>query len=663
MRHLFKITCLLLFICTSCSVYKKANKEFSLGRYQNTIDRYSKVLEKDPNDAEANFFVAESYRKSNRFFESAPYYEKAMENGLKNDSIQLHYAFALKSRGQYEEARKELDSYLKTVKDEDLQARASEEFDNLNYLDELRQKKNYFRVKNLSAVNSSAAEYAPIYNDGELYFTSSRGNNKIYLATGTPFTNILKAQTDGAKVDSTSIKSVSDLINSNNVNEGTLTFSPDGKTMVFARGNSGKRKGTADVNLFQSILRNGEWTEPRMLNINNPGYWDSSPAFSRDGRTLYFASNRPGGYGGVDLYSAQRNARGRYTKVINLGPELNTTGNEMFPYVSDDGYLYFASDGHPGFGGLDLFVAKRTNGKTSVENLGIPINSNADDFGMFLYKADRGFFTSNRDGGEGDDDIYTFLNEDPDLKIINYYLEGVTMTHDNNDSLQILPGVQVSLLDYEGKELDQTVTGEDGKFLFRVYEHEHYNLVGKKQGGKQQYLITRQPFSTVGRSLNRDTLKSLVTEVKFDTIMVLEKLEKNKVFVLENIYYDLDRYEIRDDAALELDKLVTILKDNPEIKIELSSHTDDRQTEQYNLRLSERRAQSAVEYIVSQGVDASRLTARGYGESKLIIPNATTEEQHQVNRRTEFKILEVGNRKLDGDDFNEDDYFDEGSGK
>ncbi|MEQ8927280.1 MAG: OmpA family protein [Fulvivirga sp.] len=652
------LVALLLLITASCSVYKKANKEFSLGRYQNTIDTYNKVLAKNPDDPEANFFVAEAYRKSNRFFESAPYYEKAMLNGMENDSIRLHYAFALKSRGEYEKAREELDKYLKTVDNEEFQARASEEFDNLNYLDELRKKENFFRVKNLSAINSSAAEYSPIYNDGKLYFTSSRGNNKIYLATGTPFTNIYMAETNGARVDSTSIKSISDLINTNNINEGSLTFSPDGKTMVFARGNSGKRKGTADVNLFMSILRNGQWTEPRMLNINNPGYWDSSPAFSRDGRTLYFASNRPGGYGGVDLYSARRNARGRFYKVTNLGPELNTTGNDMFPYVSDDGYLYFSSDGHPGFGGLDLFVAKRRNGVTTVENLGVPINSNADDFGMFLYKADRGFFTSNRDGGEGDDDIYTFLNEDPDLKIVNYYLEGVTMTHDNNDSLQILTGVDVRLLDYDGNELDEATTGDDGKFLFRVYEHEHYNLVAKKTGGKQQYLITRQPFTTVGKSADRDTLTSLVTDVKFDTLLVLERLEKNKVFVLENIYYDLDRYEIRDDAAAELDKLVTILKDNPEIKIELSSHTDDRQTEQYNLRLSERRAQSAVDYIASQGIEKSRLVARGYGESKLIIQNATTEEQHQVNRRTEFKILEVG-RRSDGEDFDEDDYFDD----
>jgi peptidoglycan-associated lipoprotein len=650
-------------VISSCSVHKKANKEFSLGRFQNTIDMYSKVLKKTPDDAEANFFIAESYRQSNRFFESAPYYEKAILNGLENDSIQLHYAFALKSRGQYEQAREQLNDYLKKSDNKILTARASEEFDNLNYLDELRAKKSYFKVKNLIAINSSAPEYAPVYNDGYIYFTSSRGDNKIYLATGTPFTNIYKAETKGAKVDSMTIASISDLINNTNVNEGALTFSPDGKTIVFARGNSGKRKGTADVNLFLSSSRNDQWTEPRMLNINNPGYWDSSPAFSRDGRTLYFASNRPGGYGGVDIYTAKRNSRGRFFKVKNLGPEINTTGNEMFPYISDDGLLYFASDGHPGFGGLDLLVARRANGTTVIENLGEPVNSNADDFGIFLFKADRGFFTSNRDGGAGDDDIYTFVNEDPDLKVINYYLEGVTMTHNDQDSLEILPGVEVKLLDFNKKELDEALTGEDGKFLFRVYEHEHYNLIATKKGGTQKYLITRQAFTTVGKSVDRTTLSQLVTDIKFDTLMVIEKLEKNKIFVLENIYYDLDRYEIRDDAALELDKLVTVLQDNPEIKIELSSHTDDRQTDQYNLKLSERRAQSAVDYIASQGIEKGRLTARGYGESKLIIPNATTEEQHQVNRRTEFKILEIGRKRVQGDDFDEDQFFDEDSGK
>ncbi|MCG8390977.1 MAG: OmpA family protein, partial [Cytophagales bacterium] len=638
----FSLILLLGLSAASCNLEKKAFKSFEVAEYQYVISLYEKVLKKDPEDAEANYFIAESYRLSNRLHQALPYYQKAIANGMENDSIGLFYAFALKVQGNYDEAEKQLDKFLKESENEKYLARAEEEFNNLDFLEELKTKKNYFKVKNLEAVNSGAAEYSPVYNDGKLFFTSSRGDNKIYLGSGTPFTNIYSADTRGARVKSESIRALNEVINSPITNEGSVTFSPDGKTMVFAKGNSGKRKGTAEVNLYITRNRNGVWTEPRMLNINNPGYWDSSPAFSRNGKTLYFASNRPGGYGGTDIYSARQNARGRFFKVKNLGPEINTSGNEMFPYISDDGHMYFSSDGHPGFGALDLFVARRVNGQITLENLGEPVNSNADDFGIHLFKADRGFFTSNREGGKGDDDIYTFVNEDPDLKVVNYFLEGVTMTPGNNGNLSILPNVRVELRDYKGEVLDETTTRDDGKFLFRVYEHEHYNLIGEKVGGNDQYLVTREQFTTVGKAVDRTTLTKLVTDIKFDTLLVLEKIEKDKIFVLDNIYYDLDKSDIREDAAIELDKLVVILNDNPELKIELSSHTDDRQTDAYNLNLSERRAKSAVKYIISQGVSGDRLVARGYGESKLLIPNAKTEEEHQVNRRTEFKILEIG---------------------
>ncbi|MEM9856322.1 MAG: OmpA family protein [Bacteroidota bacterium] len=650
---------IILLIMASCGVEKKASKAFELAQFQASIDAYNTILAKDPSNGEANFYVAESYRQSNRVREALPYYEKAIANGVKNDSIALHYALSLMANNKYDLAKKELEKAM-TVEDEKLLKRAEYEYANLDQIDKIREKKNYYRVKNLEAVNSAAAEYSPVYNDGELYFASSRGNGKIYLGTGTPFTDIYRAKTKGARVNSETITPLNDIINGPITNEGSVTFSPDGKTMVFAQGNSGKKKGTADVNLFISRNRNGVWTQPRMLNINNPGYWDSSPAFSRDGKRLYFASNRPGGQGGVDIYQARRNARGRFFKVQNLGPEINTPGNDIFPYVSDDGHLYFSSDGRPGFGGLDLYVAKRVNGQTEIENLGQPVNSEADDFGIHLFKADRGFFTSNREGGKGDDDIYTFVNEDPDLKIVNYFLQGVTMTPDENEKLKILSNVEVKLLDYDGQVIDETTTRDDGKFLFRVYEHEHYNLVGEHVGGGDQYLITREQFTTVGKAADRDTLTQLVTEVRFDTVLVLEKIEKDKVFVLDNIYYDLDKWDIREDAALELDKLVTMLQDNPEIKIELSSHTDDRQTDAYNLRLSDRRARSAVDYIISQGINGDRLVAKGYGESKLLITNAKTEEEHQVNRRTEFKILALGQKKqLSPDEFEEDKYFDD----
>lgn len=222
--------------------------------------------------------------------------------------------------------------------------------------------------------------------------------------------------------------------------------------MVFAKGNSGRRKGEDDVNLYITRYRRGRWTEPEFMQINDPKAWDSSPAFSRDGSTLFFASNREGGFGGTDLYAATRNRRGQFAVVRNLGPIINTAGNEMFPHMAEDGRLYFSSNGHPGMGGLDIFVVNRVDGRLKVENMGAPINSSDDDFGIFFYDPSKGFFTSNRPGGKGDDDIYTFVNNDPDLKIINYFLVGTTRSK-GDDQEQILPGTNVRLISSVSEEL------------------------------------------------------------------------------------------------------------------------------------------------------------------------------------------------------------------
>jgi outer membrane protein OmpA-like peptidoglycan-associated protein len=391
-----------------------------------------------------------------------------------------------------------------------------------------------------------------------------------------------------------------------------------------------------------------------MLRINDPDSWDSTPALSADGRTLYFASNREGGFGGTDLYSATRDGRGRWGNVRNLGPKINSHGNEMFPYSAIDGSLYFSSDGHPGFGGLDLFRAERREGQIEVENMGSPINSNDDDFGLFLFSPTKGFFTSNREGGEGDDDIYTFVNNDPDLKIVNYFLSGTTVTADDEGNETILANTAVKLFDKEDNLIAEEVTGREGTFIFRVYTEEDYYVLAEKP----DYLTTRLVFSTVGKSIPKDSLTKLITNTQFTIKIPLDKIVIDKAIVMENIYYDLDEDYIRPDAAIELDKLVAILKDNPEIKIELSSHTDSRQTADYNMDLSNRRAQSATNYIIEAGIDSDRITAKGYGESQLIISDEqinrlpTIEEQeaaHQVNRRTEFKILEYVKRAPEED--------------
>ncbi len=643
----------------ACSPEKKATKAFRRGEYQNTINVLKSAKPKD--QSRANYFVAESYRLSNRLKEAEPYYAKAGGRGIDKDSVQFYYAQSLKANSKYDEARKQLEQLISRTSNDKLKDRANIELNGLAYLEKLREKPNYYRIRNLEALNTVQSEYNPVFLNNELYFTSSRGSGKLYAATGTPFTNLYKVASRGANVDVATLTPLPSTINTENVNDGCIAFTPDGRTMVFAKGNTGKKKGTEDVDLFIARFRNGTWTEPQVITggVNAPEFWDSTPAFSPDGRTLYFASNRKGGYGGTDLYSAQIDSRGRFSRVRNLGPEINTPGNEMFPYVAEDAKLYFASDGHPGYGGLDLFVVKRASGQTTIENLGDPVNSTGDDFGIFLFRPDRGFFTSNREGGKGDDDIYTFVNEDPDLRVINYYLAGVTYTPDKDGKLQILPNTRVSLLDAKSDLMQDYVTGNDGKFLFRVYDSEDYNLVGETDG----YLVKRQQYTTKGKSVDARTLTELVTNITFDTIMVLDKIEINKIFVLENIYYEFNKYDIRPDAARELDKLVQILTDNPEIKIELSSHTDSVDTDEYNMWLSQKRAESAVNYLVKRGIANDRLVAKGYGESRPIARNTNPDGTDNPagrdrNRRTEFKILEVGViPKSIEDEFDEDKYF------
>lgn len=649
---------IILIAVAACSPEKKAMKSFRYGKYESVISYYKGILRKEPGNGNANYYIAESYRLSNRIKEAEPYYAKAVGRGLNSDSVKLFYAKSLQANSKYDEARTVLESLEADTEDDKIKDRAKKEIDGLAYLGKLSEKESYYKIKNLESVNTPFTEYNPVYSNNQLYFTSSRSNAKIYEATGTPFTDIYKAETSGANVNVNTIAPLPDLINESNINEGCITFTPDGKTMIFAKGNTGKRKGTNDVDLYISRYRNGQWSEALPININLPDSWESTPALSADGRTLYFSSNRKGGFGGLDLYSAQMDSRGRFGKVKNLGADINSAGSETFPYLSENGKMYFSSDGHPGYGMLDIFVVNRVNGKTVVENLGQPVNSPADDFGLFLFRPDRGFFTSNREGGKGDDDIYTFINEDPNLKVVNYFLQGITYMTRKDSTREILPNTKVSLMDPEGDVMQEFVTGNDGKFLFRVYENENYTLMGETDG----FITKRQSYTTVGKSVPLESLKELVTTITLDTIMVLDRKERNKVFVLENIYFGYDSADIRRDAAIELDKLVTLLNDNTDLKIEMGSHTDSVASDAYNIQLSQRRAESTVNYLIRKGIDPNRLVAKGYGESKPIARNTNLDgsdnpEGRQRNRRTEFKILEIGQLIKKEDEDEEDKYF------
>ena len=646
MKNLLRLI-ILIFILQSCVTSKSALKNFNNAEYNSAAEKYNQIVKED--DPKINFLLAESYRKSNQIKKSADYYKKAIENGYKDEIVHYYLALSLKANSKINEAITTINNYLQKGKNEKYIGYAKAELKNLNELKNYPDSSHY-SVKNLEAINSNLTEYSPTYSNGKLFFVSNRDTEKTYKGTGTPFTDIYEIKTKGAIVDQNSLKILPDNINDEEVNEGSIAFSKDGMFMIFAKGNDGKSSGRNNVDLYYSRYRSNKWQTPGLLNINNSKSWDSTPFLSVDGKTLYFSSNRSNGYGGTDIYKANLNKRGRWVNLQNLGPEINTPGNEMYPYVSEDGKLYFASDYHLGFGGLDIMIATRKGGEISIENPGKPLNSEGDDFGIYFFNQTKGFFTSNRIGGKGDDDIYTFVNNDPELKIVNYKLTGNTLTPGNENSYLTLDNSTVKLTDRDNNIIEETFTGNDGSFSFIVYPEEEYYLVGEKEN----YFNSRVEFNTLGKTADKAKLKNFITNISFEKNLILEKIILNKSIVLENIYYDLDRANIRDDAALELNKLVRILIDNPKISIELSSHTDDRATVEYNLDLSQRRAESAVNYIISKGISKNRLIAKGYGESELIIKNATSEEEHQINRRTEFKVIKYDENESEN---NEERFF------
>ncbi|UOQ73417.1 OmpA family protein [Hymenobacter cellulosilyticus] len=490
-------------------------------------------------------------------------------------------------------------------------------------------------VMPLDQLNTASAEFSATMmpTTKELVFASGREGKK-YAGNGEGFNDLFAIKFDDeAKMTGGTVRKLEPAFNTEDMHEASATYSPDGKMVVFARSNNGSKKGYLSVDLWASFFKNGAWEEPKLININDRTADDFSPVFSPDGQTLYFASGRKGGQGGNDIYKATLGANGRFTPAENLGPEINTPGNENFPAVAPDGTLYFSSDGHPGLGKLDIFMVE----KGKVKNLAAPINSNSDDFAPFFTGKDMGVFSSNRTGGKGSDDLYMFRKKP--LKLVTFYADG-TLVERNDKTGETLPVANetVALFDSKGQKLQEVTSGADGKFSIKLDSAAaNYSLIADRAG----YFTARNGVSTVGRKPSQAELPSEMNDIKVPVTLTLTKIVKNKAIVVDNIFYDYNKWDIRPDAATELDKLVQTLNDNPKITIELSSHTDSRGKDAYNQTLSQKRAQSAVDYIISKGVDKSRITARGYGETKPVIKAAKTEEDYQRNRRTEFQVTKI----------------------
>jgi len=416
--------------------------------------------------------------------------------------------------------------------------------------------------------------------------------------------------------------------------EAIVVFTKDMKTVYYTGNNNyhddvkNDTTGILRLQLYKAkVLQNGAWTDIEKLPFNSDNYSTGHPALSSDGKKMYFVSDRPGTIGSTDIYMVNINEDGTYSSPKNLGKQVNTSGKEMFPFITDDNIIYYSSDGRQGTGGLDIFANKIYDTTISrALNIGEPINSVKDDF-AFIIRDGKGYFSSNRNEGKGDDDIYSFLTNEPLNIDCTQEVTGVVV---NKHTQEVLVGVEIKLLDKDNIVIETAISDTNGVYHFTVKCNSTYKIVGDKEA-----------FQDDGKSI---IIVNDIVEIPIAVALALApEVIENKINI-ENIYFDLDKSNIRTDAALELDKLVQIMKENPELIIEAGSHTDSRQTEAYNNRLSTRRAKSTRRYIISKGISRKRITAKGFGETQLTNKCSDdvecSDEEHQANRRTEFRIVE-----------------------
>ena len=660
--HMFKkysILFLLGIFFTSCQTdklsNKKALKHFDKGEYELTIKELLPLAQKGFQLDQTNFLLGESFRLSNRITQSLPYYQQAQAKGYVDKMLPYYMAMAAKSIGNYELTKSYLSEFVKSKPSRLYQIKSEIELENLGQIPDLLKKQSPVTLQALAG-NTAKTEFDAKKIGDELIFTSS-SKPEIYKNNGLPFLGIVKAPLKNpGEIGNQSI--FSSALFKENANDGTPAFTKDGSTVVFARGNTGKSKDPSpDVDLYMSKKTGNAWSEPERLSISDSIAWDGSPSFSADERTLYFSSNRRGGKGGVDLYRVPIDNSGRFGRPINLGSTINTPGDELFPYVSANGKLYFSSDGHPSIGGLDLFVASRNENEIIVEHLGVPINSIGDDFAISFSDSTQGYISSNRPGGKGDDDIYFFKSTGSEdrwwttapppvidtlnKKIVNYFVQVKVVDPSGNPIDSVKINVRKN-----GQTLSNEKTNKKG-FIELIDLAENDELVFKCD--KEDFITVRSSFSMEGKTIPETLLKKEMTDTTFQVIITMDRpeigKEISKLYEINSIYYDLDKADIRTDAAEELDKIVQFLTDNTQMNLELGAHTDARASTGYNLKLSQRRAESAVNYIIRRGIAKDRIKPKGYGEGQLINECSDgvecPEEMHQQNRRTEFKIIKI----------------------
>ena len=615
-----------------------ADKKYENYSYVDAISTYEHVASKGYKDEKMFQKLGNAYYFTADLVKAEKWYTElfAMNNDQEPEYY-YRYSQTLKAVGNYAKADAMLEEFNKRSGNDQ---RGKLYVEQKNYLEDIKANSGRFEVAD-AGINSEYSDYGSSFLNNNLVFASARDTGgvakKVFKWNNESFTNLyfttIKPDGEMGKVERFD-KSIN-----SKFHESTPVFTQDGKTMYFTRNNylEGKKQKSSKkivlLKLYKATLEAGKWENVIELPFNSNEYSVAHPALSLDEKTLYFASDMPGTLGQSDLFSVSIHPDGSYGTPKNLGKTINTEGRETFPFISTDNELYFASDGRPGLGGLDIFVSKigDLNLLGEVQNVGAPINGSQDDFAFLINSKNRnGFFTSNREGGNGYDDIYRFT----ELRKLTCEQMLAGIITDQETGIQ-LSDAKVSLFDDEFKFIKESSSDEKGRYNFEAVCGKTYYVRAEKLAYE-----TKEAKVSI-RNRTGKTELSLELEKRIKEVGVGTDLAKTLNIPI--IYFDLDKSVIRKDAAFELEKILSVMQSNPKMKIDIRSHTDSRQTNKYNEKLSDRRAKATVEWLIKNGITSDRLTGKGYGESQLVNKCADgvkcTEEEHQVNRRSEFIIV------------------------
>lgn len=652
-KAVYIIACLLLTaVAAGCRTPKlsEADAQFQRGEYYDASVTYKKVYnklrkkEERPQRGEVAFKMGRCYRLLNMSARASAAFQNALRYEYPDSTTHFMLAQALHADGKYAAALRSYDKYLEFCPDDSLAINCAE---GCRTAHEIRARGSRYVVKQAKLFNSRRADFCPMYlgaDCDQIYYTSTTekatGDKKSEI-TGMKNADVFFSKKN-EKGEWERPEPVEGELNTE-FEEGIVAFSPDAQTMYLTKARRELNAPTS-VEIYTSTRSDAKWSAPVKFEITADTLSTfGHPAVSPDGEYLYFVSDMPGGYGGKDIWRIS--LKERQGSLVNLGPDINTEGNDDFPYVRSDGSLYFSSDGHPGMGGLDIFRATAVGDpadlRWKVENMGFPINSAGDDFGITFGKGEDGFFSSNRGDARGYDHIYSF-EYDP----VRITIEGLVMDKDEEPVKNAI----IRIVGNDGSN-QKEVARDDGSFSFALQRGVKYVMLAGAKG----YLNQKQEFAS----------DSTMEDANYWVEFILPSISKPSV--VENIFYDYDKADLRPESKTALNELIAVLHDNPNVTIEMASHTDRWGSDAYNINLSERRAKSVVDYLVENGISRDRLQPHGYGKSRpktvtkriarlypqfkegdilteefiKTLPEEDQQAADQINRRTEFSVLSL----------------------